>query len=347
MPERSGNNFVVQWHVTNSCEQRCMHCYISKNELTKGELGFEELLGILRGIHSTVTKGFKRKLQINFSGGDPLLREDFFELLYEAKKLSVEISILGNPHLITDGMAKTLHALNLGAYQVSIDGLRETHDTIREKGSFDKTIAAIHTLTKHGVPAHVMTTIGRYNADQLLDIVTLCAENKVRLFGFDFFIPNGKGDFDQLLTPQETRSLMYRYRERVAQLSKTYPTKFVEKSNLWTLLDKDLGIESALIARSATSRKINAGCAVGMSSISILPDGTVYPCRRLPIEIGKFPEQTLEEIFFGEGMEALREDEKIEKCGECNLYYVCRGCRAMAYAVNGSYLAPDPSCWKK
>lgn len=354
MPEKIGRSFVVQWHVTNRCQQRCRHCYIYGNgneNNGQGELDFEECLKILHDIHSTVTTdldkgGFGKLLRINFSGGDPLLRKDFFELMREARELSIGIGILGNPHLITDEMAEKLHAFDLEAYQVSLDGLRSTHDAIREDGSFDKTISAIQTLNRHGVPAHVMTTIGRYNAIQLLDIVILCAENNVRLFGFDFFIPNSREDFDQLLTPQEARSLMYQYREVAQRLSRSHQTKFVEKNNLWTLLDRDLGIESELVTRSAC-RKICAGCSVGINSVSILPNGAVYPCRRLPIEIGKFPQQTLEEVFLGEAMDALRYEEKIERCGECDLLYVCRGCRAMAYAVKGSYFSPDPLCWKK
>ena len=350
MPEGMGRTFLVQWHPTHRCEQKCLHCYISNGQCK--ELSLKECIGVLEDIHRTVVEEFGRKLKINFSGGDPLLREDFFDLARAAKRLSVGIGILGNPHLITGEMAEKLCKLNLEAYQVSIDGTKEIHDSIRGNGSFEKTISAIRILNEYGIPTHVMATIGRYNAAELPEIVRICVANRVGLFGFDFFVPNGPKDLDQLLEPAEIKSLMYEYRELTRKLSLSYPTKFAEKNNLFTLLDRNTGTESPLAVRSKTATKICAGCSVGVNLLSILPDGTVYPCRRLPIEIGKFPEQTLEEVFFGETMEALRHEEskpekEIEKCGRCDLFYVCRGCRAMAYAANGNYFAPDPSCWKK
>jgi len=348
MPERMGNRFMVQWHVTDRCEQRCRHCYIyGKNKSFNGrrELSFTDCLRLIEDLDNIITGCFGFPLEIRLSGGDPLIREDVFELMAAIKEHSIKFSILGNPHLINDRTADNLYDLGIREYQMSMDGKPNVHDSIREKGSFQRTISAIQTLGRHGISAHIMTTIGRYNMEELPDIMQICAENNVRLFAFDLFVPNEPGDLDHVLQPMEIRSLMFQYREQVKNLSGC-STIFVEKNNLFTLLDLDMGIESELVARSKTATKICAGCSVGNSAVAILADGTVYPCRRLPIEIGKMPEQSIKDIFFGETMESLRHEEEIEKCKECELFYVCRGCRAYAYLINGSYFSQDPSCWK-
>lgn len=355
MPEGRGGRFLIQWHITDNCEERCRHCYIydgKKSIRRREELSFSECLGVLDDILETVTGKFGIKVGINFTGGDPLLRRDFFDLVGAAKSRGVLIGILGNPHLITDEIAKELKSAGIVSYQLSIDGSKNTHDQIRSHGSYKRTVSAIQTLVKNGVRVHIMATIGKYNVTDLESIVGLCLQTRVRLFAFDLFVPNNPGEISQILNPQEVRALLFHYQ----QMAEAVPREkliLAKKNNLFTLLEEDLGIESDLVCQSRTTAVIEAGCSIGISTMSILPDGTVYPCRRLPIAVGKFPEQNMEEIFFQEGndldlMRQLTKHEgKMEKCSKCNLFYVCRGCRGMAYAVTGNYFSPDPACWKQ
>lgn len=347
MPE-STESFFVQWHITNLCQQRCKHCYMVKDDSGNGELSLKDLLSTFNNIHTTINK-IGQKLSISFSGGDPLLREDFFDLLEAVKEKGVSVGILGNPHLVDLDMAKRLSRVGIRSYQLSIDGNRITHNQIRSESSYEKTVRAIRNLVECGVRVHISSTISKGNMGQLDEIISLCIETGVSAFGFDFFIPNSQEEISQTLTSQEVRAFLLYYHELSKQLSGKTSLMLVRKNNLFTLLEKELGIESEFVVLSRTSKVICAGCSIGISSFAILPDGTVYPCRRLPIAVGKFPEQTMEEIFFVEGQELdiLREEEKIEKCKDCELVKVCRGCRAMAYAASKDYFAPDPYCWKE
>jgi len=352
MPEGGSKKFLVQWHVTARCDQKCKHCYVYDNDTynkeLKNELSYGDCIRILDDIHATVTKVFKRELKINFSGGDPLLRSDFIDLLAKAKSKNIQIGILGNPHHITKKVAKDLYRIGLSGYQVSIDGMEEIHDRIRGKGSFNTTIKGIRTLKETGIPVAVMFTISKINQNDFLEVVKLCHIEKVNIFAFDSVVPIGNADKNFVLTAQEMREIMFQYFQLTQDLKESgSKTSFRKKGNLWTLLEMELGLETKLVNVSRKSAKICAGCTVGINSLSILSNGDVYPCRRLPIKIGKFPEQTLKEVFLGENLNKLRQERKIEKCGSCELFNVCRGCRALAYAVNGDYFSSDPHCWKK
>jgi len=350
MPEGAGSKFTVQWQTTSQCKKpRCRFCYVfygRDKTAKKRELDLKENFKILDDLFKTVTESFGVPLKINFSGGDPLRQKDFFELMQATKDKGIPIGILGNPCLIDNTMAKKLHEIGIKSYQLSLDGKKKTHDWFRGEGSYEKTVSAIRILTEHGIRVHVMATIGIHNTNELDGIINSCIEAGANLFAFDLMIPNNCREVSQILKPEKVRELLLHYYDVSASLSKKHSLVFGRKNNLFTLLEEDLGIESGLICQSRNSKETYAGCSIGMNALAILPDGTVYPCRRLPLVIGKFPEQTMEEVFFGEKLKLLRQEKEIEKCGICNLRNVCRGCRAMAFAVGGSYFSQDPSCWK-
>ncbi len=91
------------------------------------------------------------------------------------------------------------------------------------------------------------------------------------------------------------------------------------------------------------------GCPIGIYLLVIVADGVVYPCRRLPVRIGKVPQQSLREIFIkSKELNKMRDIGKMEKCRKCDLLQYCRGCPAVAYgASDGNYFAPDPQCWRE
>ncbi len=92
---------------------------------------------------------------------------------------------------------------------------------------------------------------------------------------------------------------------------------------------------------------IISGCLVGWNSVAILSDGTVLPCRRLPIPVGKMPDQAFEEIFLGsELLKKFRRPQYYEKCGDCDFYQVCRGCPANVYSITGNPFAKNPLCFR-
>ena len=145
------SRFVIQWELTERCNWRCKHCYVDKERVE--ELPFKELKKIFTQCLELfealkIKPGFAR---INIGGGEPFLRKDFFEFLsLLAKHRSVFSScIMTNGSFITDSIARDLKKLAISRVQVSLEGLKETNDAIRDKGAFDRTIKAIKLSLIH------------------------------------------------------------------------------------------------------------------------------------------------------------------------------------------------------
>lgn len=91
---------------------------------------------------------------------------------------------------------------------------------------------------------------------------------------------------------------------------------------------------------------VYSGCSMGINSLSVLADGTVYACRRFVSPVGKLPEQSIIDIFLGKRLSSYRNIYTLEKCKKCELIHYCRGCPAVAWGHYGSHTKADPQCWK-
>lgn len=345
--------FILQWHLTAKCEQKCAHCYMRdersyKDEIEK-ELSYKDCLKVLDDYLEMAEK-LGAATSINFTGGDPLLKPEIFDLIRESTKRGVSVGILGNPNLLTPRIAKRLKNCGLVKYQLSLDGLEKTHDRLRgRKGLFKDTLRAIDVLQREDIRTLVMFTLSKENSGDLIKVIRLVAKLGVSLFDFARLVPIGSGAAlkDQMIKPYEYREFLLHVLEEYKRLAEDgYQTYFGRKDHLWNLLYKELG----LFERPLSEDKdlIYGGCAIGNNLLSVLADGTIYACRRLPIKVGKVPEQSIRDIFFNSPeLNKMRKIEKMEKCGQCELLRFCRGCPAVSFGVNGSYFAPDPQCWKK
>ena len=348
----SGKKFVLQWHLTARCEYNCQHCYMHdeptyKSELAN-ELDFDNCIKIIDDFDKTLNH-WGLKGEVNFTGGDPLIKEGVFEIIKYARGKNISIGILGNPDKIDYGTAKKLKDLGVSRYQISIDGLEKTHDNLRgKKGAFKKAIGAIHILEDVGIPSVAMFTLSRVNSHELIDVIRLVDEEGVSIFDFARLVPIGAGKNlrDETLTSKEYRQLLLGVLEEYRRLKeKGSKTFFGRKEHLWLLLYQELGLLKPLPSDKET---IFSGCGIGINLLVILADGTVYPCRRLPIKIGKVPGQSLFDIFINsEELNKLRDIGQMKKCGMCELKQFCRGCPAVAYGATGSYFGADPQCWKE
>jgi len=348
----AGPHFTLQWHLTARCDQHCLHCYLYdsptyEREL-KGELIYEDCCKIIDDFSDTFDN-WGMPTRISFTGGDPLLREDIFDLIAHARGKGIGVGILGNPNHLDYETAKRLKDLGVSRYQVSIDGLEETHDRLRgRKGLFRDTIRAIHVLEDVGIPSVVMFTLSRENADELIGVIRTVAKEGVSIFDFARIVPIGAGKQlrEQMLTPNEYRELLLKVLEEYRCLQENgCRTYFGRKDHLWRLLYQEVGLLKPLPKDKET---IYNGCGIGSSILTVLADGTVYACRRLAVEIGKVPEQSIRDIFINSSEHnKMRRVEKMQKCGKCELIQFCRGCPAVAYGTYGDYMAPDPQCWKE
>jgi len=329
------DEFYFQWHITERCNKHCSHCY--QNDVPASELSLDDLGRVLDRMDEALVKwGLHGSLSL--TGGEPFLRKlELFALMNRIDQTNsfAYYDILTNGSLISDDIAVALEKYKkLRRVQVSLEGSKpEINDAIRGEGSCNETLKAIRIMKRHGLVVGVMTTLSRANYKDIFSLVQLLESEGVDDFALERLIPEGRGRHleDQLLSPEELRSLY----ERVYDIAvKTQNIRILMHRPLFTLVapeDPDAG----------------ALCSVGNNALTIMPDGTVYPCRRLPIPIGNILTDGLFSIWYdSEVLWNIRNPANIGgKCRHCDFLSNCRGCRAMAYFCSGDYMAEDPQCW--
>ena len=336
--------FAFQWHITDECDQRCQHCYIfaEDNNIPLIEMNYEKIEAVFENCMDMCRK-LERIPYFYITGGDPILHKDFWKMLELFKANNIAFGILGNPFHLTEEVCKKLKYYGCDKYQLSIDGLRETHDKIRKSGSFDTTIEKISVLRNAGIKCAIMTTVSKMNIDEIEGIIDVVVENNVNIFAFARYCPTGFEKSNHI-EPNEYKDFLEKIWNKFEQY-KDSNTSFNLKDHLWTLFLHEKGLFE--IPEDLDKNTIYDGCNCANSHMTILPTGNVYACRRMESQIGNVFKESIHNIFLGEKMDKYREYNKFEKCSKCELLRFCRGCPAVAYGYTGNSYAPDTQCWKE
>lgn len=335
--------FSFQWHITDSCDQRCKHCYIfSDNRKTKlYELSLEELKNVLNNCIDMCNR-LNRVPFFAITGGDPILHKDFWNFAKLLKENNIRFSILGNPFHLNSEVCQKLFEYGCEKYQMSIDGMRETHDFIRKKGSFDVTLSKIPILKKAGITSSIMTTVSKTNISEIPSIIDIVVENNVDSFAFARYCPVN-GEENLLVSPEEYHQLLKECWNKYQQYIDS-GTSFALKDHLWTLFLYEQGLFK--IDPTLDEDTIYEGCNCGSGHLTILSDGQVYACRRMESPVGNALKESMYDIFLSEKMDEYRQLDKFNKCSKCELLRFCRGCPAVAHGIKNDMYADDPQCWK-
>lgn len=346
MATKESFDFLIQWHLTEKCNLKCTHCY--QNGYGSDELSLDEIQSTIEEISSTLNSW--REIyemdfapSVNITGGEPLLRKDLYDVINSFKNIGFDIYLLTNGILIDKQISKKLSDLGVKGVQVSIEGPDNIHDSIRGKNSFKRSIRGVKLLKNAGLEVTLNATLSNVNADHLSEVVDLASDLEVNRVGFSRLVPSGRGKV--LLKEIMKTSEVERLYRKVFSIKPDngleivtgdpVASQFRNNSNNGDLGDIALG-----------------GCAAGISGITIMPDGTVVPCRRLPVPIGNIRKDSLREIWsMSTVLNDLRDKTKYKgKCGTCNKWANCRGCRAIAYSYSASkgkadFLSTDPQCF--
>ena len=338
------NFFAFQWHILDDCDQRCKHCYIFSEDNNKPLLTmqYDDVEKVLENCLEMCEK-FNRKPYFSITGGDPILHPNFWQILELLKEKNLDYSILGNPFHLTDDVCESLHKLKCRQYQLSLDGLKETHDYFRKPGSFDITLEKIHTLHDNGVKASIMTTVSKTNINEITGIIDTVVEHEADLFSFSRYCPTSLEKTSQM-TSDEYHNLLEKIWIKFKQYKDT-STYFNLKDHLWTLFLFEKGLFK--IPENLDENTIYDGCNCGNSHLTILPSGDVFACRRMESKIGNAITDKMTDIFTGKEMNYYRQYDKFEKCSKCELLRFCRGCPAVSYGYTHNFYSSDPQCWKK
>ena len=336
--------FSFQWHITDECDQRCKHCYIfaAGDHTCLKSMTWSEMQDTFYNCLD-FCEVFGRTPYFYLTGGDPILHPDFWRLLDLFHEHGVKFTIMGNPFHLNDQVCRELKWYGCEKYQLSLDGLRETHDWFRKPGSFDCTLEKIGCINRAGIRSVIMTTVSKQNRMEVPGIIDEVVKAGANIFAFSRYVPSG-GELDTSMTALEYRQLLEmcdkKFKEYEAEGCQTY---FNKKDHLWTLYEYETG--AFKIPENAKEGMIYSGCNCGNCHITILPTGEIYACRRVAeSKVGNVFEDRIADVWLT-GMEQYREYQNFSKCSRCKLLAWCRGCPAVARGTNGDFYADDPQCW--
>lgn len=342
----------VQWHITSRCTKKCRHCYMFDSERYKeeleNELPFEEMLEILDDIKSFESKWGFRVDDFFLTGGDPVLNPDYMRLLLELKSRGKRTYIMGNPETLTLEVLNNFKEAGIQQMQLSLDGLRKTHDFYRGEGNFDATIKALELLDQYGIIGTIMFTLTGENKEELIPLMNYVAyQTKAKGFAFD--VVCNIGNAKNLSLQLEKRDIkkyfeLYLLEKRKIKASGNL-IRISEKSKFFQLLHYE---NDDFYPYDIDEFSAIGGCYVGFTCYTILADGSVAACRRFPTIIGKMPEEKIEDIFLQNNLlKQFRRASSFETCGTCMFFKTCRGCPAVSFGKTKNPFSDNPFCFKE
>lgn len=344
--------FAFQWHITDECDQRCKHCYIfAEGHPALVSMNWEQMKTVFFNAME-FCEHFDRLPYFYLTGGDPILHPHFWDLLGLMKEHEIPFTLMGNPFHLTAENLKKMKELGCDKYQMSIDGMEETHDWFRKPGSFKTTLEKIRLINEAGITSVIMTTVSGTNIEEIPSVVDAVVEAEAKVYAFARYVPtsDGKGNekSDWYISPEGYRDFLEEIDRKYTDYeSKGCKTYFNRKDHLWTLFDYEHG--RFKIPDDAEKGTIYGGCNCGNCHITILPTGDIFACRRVATsKVGNAFKDRLKDVWLNQKMEGFRDYEKFSKCAKCELLPYCRGCPAVAAGSNGgNFYAADPQCWKQ
>jgi selenobiotic family peptide radical SAM maturase len=318
--------FTLQWHLTQTCDLHCKHCYDRSDRYS---LRLQEGLEILDDFSRFCEKRHVRG-QISFTGGNPLLYPRFPALYRAAKERNLNVAILGNPapRESVDELAAIQPPL---FYQISLEGLESHNDHVRGQGHFQRSLEFLDTLRDMGIYSMVMLTLTRDNVHQVLPLAETL-RHKVDLFTFNRLALVGQGA--SLHLPEKDQYIAFL--ESYSEAARTNPVISL-KDNLINILRYRKGVEPF-------GGCTGYGCGAAFNFVSLLPDGEVHACRKFPSYIGNVLLDSLEDIY--DSAAARRYRSGCNECRSCTIRPVCGGCMAMAHSFGlNVFEEKDPFCF--
>ena len=312
----------ISINITRKCNLECKHCLSSAGRPDSNELTTQELFQLIDQLKEA------GKPTLAIGGGEPLMRNDLFEIIAYARKNDIGVSIVTNGTLITEEIARALDKLELTSITVSIDGLKKNHDFIRGKGTFEKAIRGIKILKEYVKTAKLSMRmiVNRKNISDCSEVIQLAERLKLDSVRLTPVLPLGRAEKNQYLILDQSQYL---------QLLKDCH----KVSAKVEVVLPDGRIDPKMI------RPGEFGCHCGREICWITQTGEVYPCIFFgeKYSVGNVRKEKFIDLW-EKSKEAVRFSGN-DTCNNCENYKNCRGgCRARALWHYGDINAIDPYC---
>lgn len=333
--ETAGDNSFrgVALEITKSCNLNCKHCYLSAGEKSENELTLKEIQNLLNEIKEN------GGVSVAVGGGEPLMRKDCMKIIKHALSLDLLVSIGTNGTLINKNLASELSELGIKV-QISLDGATApTHDRIRGKGAFEKTIRGIDNLIGEGMANNLVIafTPMKPNIHELNDIIDFAMDRDIPVVQFPPLTSSGRAKeiWNKLRLSSDE---MFHFWELVSRKSKELRGRLDLLSDCFSIDINNIGKPHR--------------CSIG-TQFRIAPDGSVYPCQCFHFgesyKLGNIREQGINAIVRGSRIKAIKDKcftrpTLIPECKECKWVNFCgAGCMGNVFENYGTIYKPE-SC---
>jgi len=324
------------FEVTSNCNLRCLHCHARGGEFRLDELSTRDAKEIIENLADV--REFRTLV---FTGGEPLVRRDIFELMKYASDIGFYTVLATNATLITREVARKLKEVKIGGIAASIDFVDPVmHDEYRgASGTFENTLKGISNALREGLYIQVNITISKRNFKQLRELTILADKIGAHVILLYQLIPSGRGEnlLSETLNSEQFKILMEELHNIQSMINPvTIPVGLPE---YFAYLTKSMDLNPKIASH------VFKGCIAGRGMYYIKPNGDVWPCPFLPISAGNLKEKSAKEIWRSPVFNMFRDRSRLKgHCSRCIYRDVCGGCRARAYAYTNDPLQSDPCC---
>ena len=355
--------FVIAWEVTRACAFACVHCRADAiPQRDPKELNTAESYTLIDQLAE-----FGNPILI-FTGGDPMMRRDLFDLIAYATEKGLRCSLTPTATALpTLDRLKQAREAGIRRVALSLDApTPEVHDAFRQvPGSWQRTMDILHRAKDAGCSVQVNTTVTKFNVDLLPTMVSFIEEVEAVQWSVFFMVPTGRAQAQYMISPQEhERVFHWLYdlsREAPFDIKGTaapmYRRVAIERKKAEVGKKGNVTFQGAGFQYADGLHRPRKGVNDGNGFLFISHIGEIQPSGFLPITAGMVGEDDVVDIYRNHPLfKDLRDPSKLKgKCGICEYRDLCGGQRGRAYGITGDYLETDPACvylpegksWKK
>ncbi|MGO8822841.1 MAG: radical SAM protein, partial [Desulfomonilaceae bacterium] len=335
---------LVAWEMTRQCNLKCVHCRAGASDaIDPNELTHDESIKLIEGIREQGTP------ILIMTGGEPLLRKDFFQLADHAIKTGLRAVLATNGALLTREIAIEIAKVGIPRASVSLDGpASKDHDAFRGvPGAFESSLNGIEMLRSAGVGVQINTTLTRRNRHQLHEMVSLAERLDAAAFHVFLLVPTGRArDMSgEEMGPEEYEQTLLEF-YRIGRKTKL-ETKATCAPQYYRILRQQAAREGLEVSENTFGLNAHTrGCLGGLSFAFVSHVGDVQPCGYFDDKAGSIRDMDFSQVWLeSELFQELRNFKMLEgKCGKCDYVRFCGGCRARAYELTGRHMAEEPYC---
>lgn len=336
----------IAWESTQRCNLSCVHCRCS-SEMTSsaGDFTTSEAFKLIDDICEVSTP------VMVLSGGEPLMRDDIFEIARYGTAKGLRMCMATNGTLITDDVCVEMKTADIKMVSLSLDGsTAEIHDDFRNcPGAFEGVVRGAQTLKRNGIPFLVNSSFTKRNQSDIAATFKVAKELGATAWYMFMIVPTGRGEeiMSELISPEDYEEILTWHYEQEKNEDEILMRPTCAPHYYRIVPQRAKAEGTSFKRRSLTfSTGGGKGCIAAQSICLIDCFGNLKPCSYFHSSVGNVKQIPFKELWFNSKVfNDLRDNSKYTgKCGECEYINVCGGCRARADAVYGDYMAEEPFC---